>query len=222
MTTGRPTMATLLDARRTRPWWLWPLVLGLHLALWRGLVTLTVPPPAAATPARIAIPVRWVAAPAPPTAAPRKPALAALAAWHERNAPASPPRPHASRPDTATLPAGDTPVPAAGRPLSTDSTPAPAAPVPDLAAEPRTAGQLLNSDATRRALREATRGPLLSERFAAASDEPERPTAQQRFGREVARSAYGNCLQGEFPGAGAGLLSLPMFLIAEASGKCQK
>jgi len=81
---------------------------------------------------------------------------------------------------------------------------------------------LLNSEATRQAVRTAARTPLLSERAASASHDPGRENAQQRFGREVASTAYGNCLKGEFPGGGMGLLSLPFWLAAETTGKCKK
>lgn len=96
----------------------------------------------------------------------------------------------------------------------------PAAAVPAPAPTPQPS--LLTTEGTRRAIRMATREPLLSERAAQASQAPDRETAQQRFGREVASSAYGNCLKGDFPGGGGGLLSLPLFLLAEASGKCAK
>ncbi len=95
------------------------------------------------------------------------------------------------------------------------------APAPTL--PPRTpSGTLLGSEATRRAIQLAARAPLLSERARAATQGPGRENAQQRFGREVASSAYGNCLKGEFPGGGGGLLSLPFWLAAEVSGKCEK
>lgn len=111
--------------------------------------------------------------------------------------------------DTTTAPAHIAPLPAdSATPQAEAAAPSP--------------GPLLHSEATRRAIHLATRAPLLSERAASATEAPDRETAHQRFGRDVARSAYGNCLKGEFPGAGGGLLSLPMFLIAEASGRCQK
>jgi hypothetical protein len=104
----------------------------------------------------------------------------------------------------------------------------PAEPAPEVAAQaaeqaaPPPASLLINSEATRLAIRQSARAPLLSERAASASQAPERENAQQRLGREVARTAYGNCLKGEFPGGGFGLLSLPFWLAAEASGKCKK
>ncbi len=100
--------------------------------------------------------------------------------------------------------------------------PAPAAIVEAPIAAPAPAPSLLHSEGTRRAIQMAARAPVLSERAASASDAPARETAQQRLGREVASSAHGNCLKGEYAGGGMGLLSLPFWLAAEASGRCRK
>lgn len=81
---------------------------------------------------------------------------------------------------------------------------------------------LLDSEATRRAIRAATREPLLSERAASATQDAGRPTAQQRLGRDMAQAADGDCMKGEFAGGGMGLLSLPFWLAAEARGKCRR
>lgn len=139
---------------------------------------------------------------------------------------------HATRHETPTTtrdaprrarpPMPATPQPPKAVPAAPEPEPAPQTPVdmpqPAAAATP----SLLDSEGTRRAIRMATRTPLLSERAASASDAPARENAQQRFGREVANSAYGNCLKGEFPGGGMGVLSLPFWIAAEASGKCHK
>lgn len=93
------------------------------------------------------------------------------------------------------------------------------------ASSPASAGaitSLLDSEATRRVLRQAAREPLLSERAAAATQAPGIETAQQRLGREIGQSATGECLKGEFAGGGMGLLSLPFWLLAEARGKCRR
>jgi hypothetical protein len=81
---------------------------------------------------------------------------------------------------------------------------------------------LLDSEATRRAVRMATREPLLSERAATASQDPGRLSAQQRMGQEIAQAATGDCLKGEYAGGGMGLLSLPFWLAAEVRGKCRR
>lgn len=190
-------------------------------ALWLPIVLLhallllaSLPRPAPHQPASDArLIVHLLPAPTPPRrAAPERRPAPQLPA--RAQGPADPrPAPRANAPaqasDTAAAAAAaETPQP---EPVATAPADASPAPVP-----------LLQTEATRQAIRLATRAPLLSERAASASEAPARETAQQRFGREVARTAHGNCLKGEFPGAGAGLLSLPMFLIAEASGRCQK
>lgn len=185
--------------------------LWLPIVLLHGLLLLaSLPRPAVPVPAeRLAVAVRLLpasprprASPAPPRATPGPARIAARVALPSAT---EAPRPAAVAAKPAEEPAAAAPDDAASGPL---------------AEGPRV--PLLQTEATRRALWQATREPLLSERATAATDAPARETAQQRFGREVARTAYGNCLKGEFPGAGAGLLSLPMFLIAEASGRCQK
>lgn len=82
--------------------------------------------------------------------------------------------------------------------------------------------KLLNTEATRRALRQAGRSPLLAERAASAmGDGP--PLAQaEMLGHEIKKAGNGDCLKGQFLGSGAGLLSLPFWLLAEARGKCAR
>lgn len=138
------------------------------------------------------------------------------------------PRQEARRPARAAPRAAHAEVRTAPAPADTPPTPQPVAePEPAVAIEtapppPPPGPSLLNSEGTRRAIHLATRAPLLSERAASASDAPARENAQQRFGRAVASSAYGNCLKGEFAGGGMELLSLPFWIAAEASGKCRK
>ena len=181
---------------------LWLLIGATHLAVLRVLAPHRPPPPQPAV-QRVALkllPLPRTAEPVPkPTARPQRPA----APTSTRTAP--PPTEPMS-----TEPAPNTPAP---QPAA-DATPAAVASPP--------ASLLINSEATRQAVRQAARAPLLSERAASASQAPGRENAQERFGREVARTAYGNCLKGEFPGGGAGLLSLPFWIAAEASGKCKK
>lgn len=106
------------------------------------------------------------------------------------------------------------------------ASPDDAAPADLAAAEPGAAasaprGSLLDTEATRRAIRAATREPLLSERAAAAMrDEP--LSAEQKLAREMARAGKSECLKGEFLGGGAGLISLPFWLLAEARGQCRR
>jgi len=83
-------------------------------------------------------------------------------------------------------------------------------PMPASALLPR----LLDSEATRRAVRQAAReappGPL----------QAQAENSQQRLERGMKGSAHGDCLKGEFMGGGMGLLSAPFWLLAEARGKC--
>lgn len=121
-------------------------------------------------------------------------------------------------PATAAAAAITTSEPAA--PARSALSAAQAASTPDPA--PPTQPSLLDSEATRRAVRMATREPLLSERAAMASDDPGRLNAQQRLSQQMAQAADGDCLKGEFAGSGMGLLSLPFWLAAEARGKCRR
>lgn len=43
----------------------------------------------------------------------------------------------------------------------------------------------------------------------------------QALPEAVARAAKGDCVKGEYPGAGMGLLSLPFLAYAAAAGHCQ-
>lgn len=77
--------------------------------------------------------------------------------------------------------------------------------------------------ATQHAVRQSTQGqPLLAERMDQASLAPEKIDASTKLGKEMMKGATGDCLKGEFAGAGAGLLSLPFWVLAEARGKCRR
>lgn len=102
-----------------------------------------------------------------------------------------------------------------------EPSPAPAA-ITQASPAASVAPLLLNSEGTQRAIRQATRTPLLSERAASASQDPGRLNSQQRMAQEMERAAHGDCLKGEFTGAGLGLLSLPFWALAEARGKCRR
>jgi hypothetical protein len=177
---------------------LWLVIVAAHVALLGSLAPRHLAAPHAARQTIELTLLRLPKAARVPEAPPR----VSRAAPAPRRAPLAPPQPDA--PAEAEAP----PVPAAE--AQTAAAPAPAAP------------SLLNGEATRRAIHLATRAPLLSERAASASLDPGRENAPQRLGREAASTAHGNCLKGEFPGSGAGLLSLPFWIAAEASGKCKK
>ena len=146
-----------------------------------------------------------------------------------------PPAPAATEPRTA--PAEQPTRRAARRTIAPPlqaALPASAASAPDVAAAPSgaasaatasastPAGDLLDSEASRRAIREAARQPSTGEMGAIATDAKPPLSAQQRMGQEIARGARGDCLKGEYAGAGMGLLSLPFWLIAEMRDKCRR
>ena len=83
-------------------------------------------------------------------------------------------------------------------------------------------GSLLDSEATRQAIRQAARAPLLSERAAKAMGDSAPLRPEDKLGGQIMQSASGDCLKGEFAGAGMGLLSLPFWALAEARGKCRR
>jgi hypothetical protein len=134
------------------------------------------------------------------------------------------PLPH-TRLATRVMPRQKTPPPAPDMAPAAATTPlaSPAEPVvaETPALQPPPPASLLQSEATRRAVWQASRQPLLSERAASASQDPGRETSQARLGREIQQAGTTDCLKGEFLGGGAGLLSLPFWLVAEARGKCK-
>jgi type IV secretory pathway VirB10-like protein len=114
-------------------------------------------------------------------------------------------------------------------PAASASAQATAAPETTAAAAPAASaaasappGGLLDTEATRRAIREAARRPSTAEMGAQATDAEAPLSGQQRMGQEIARGARGDCLKGEFAGSGMGLLSLPFWLIAEMREKCRR
>ncbi len=110
-------------------------------------------------------------------------------------------------------------VPAAALPPVAEP---PAAATAPEAASSAPAGSVLDSEATRRAIRDLARQRSVGELGAQASGEPAAASAQERLGQEIARGARGDCLKGEYAGSGMGLLSLPFWLIAEMREKCRR
>lgn len=96
------------------------------------------------------------------------------------------------------------------------SAPAPVAEAPASAQQPL----LLHTEATRRAVREAARNPPLA--VVAQAGLPQRETRDQRLARTMAEAGRGDCNKGQFLGGGMGLLSLPFWVAAEATGQCAK
>lgn len=125
------------------------------------------------------------------------------------------PQPEAAAPAQAALPASAASAPGLA------AAPAPAASAATAAASAPPGG-LFDTDATRRAIREAGRQHSTGEMGALATDAPAPLGTQERMGQEIARGARGDCLKGEFAGSGMGLLSLPFWLIAEMRDKCRR
>lgn len=186
------------------------LVLLAHLALLIGWRSALRPAASAAAPP----PQRslvWVLTPRQPVTP------AAPSARAERPASPRSATPQAARPAAAPE------TVAVGTLLSVAAEPsapaaAPAAPA-SAASAPRE--RLLDSAATRAALRDIARQPLLSER-AAASQEQALVSGAARLAQAASAAGRGDCNKGEFAGGGAGLLSLPFYVVAQARGQCAR
>lgn len=130
-------------------------------------------------------------------------------------APAPPPtaRPRAARPSPR-LPDGPTPD-TAPQAITTSA--------PEPAASPPLAGNtpsLMDGEATRRAIRAAAREPGIATQ--AGRHGAPLQTPDERLGSTVRRSAKGDCLKGEYPGGGMGLLSLPFLAAAALADQCRR
>jgi len=185
------------------------LVLLAHALLGLWLSEAVRPAPREAATGQRATALRLIAVRALPPASPQQPAPG-------RSAGARSVAPRTARPPIENRPVPM--APADATPLVSEAAPPAASNAP--AAAPALPA-LLDSEATRRALRQAAREPPPSERAAALLG-PAPETTQQRLGREIGQSATGECLQGEYAGGGMGLLSLPFWLLAEARGKCRR
>lgn len=144
--------------------------------------------------------------PVPPTAAPREAARATptARAAPARRRTAAPP----ARAEDATAPA----------PSAITAVAAPAPPASAAASEPLPA--LMDSEATRRALRAAAREPGLAAQAGRQGSAVQTP--DERLGTQVQRSAKGDCLKGEYLGGGMGLLSLPFLAAASLRDQCRQ
>lgn len=159
-------------------------------------------PPAVGQPSGPAAPQR----PLPPQPRPKESSIVRGAA--------PPPAPATA---TAALPAATVPQAAALPEIAAVATP----PAPPASGPQPSGSSLLDSEATRQAVRQIARQPLLSERAAAATGEPFR-TADGRLAEAAAQAGKGDCLKGEYFGGGAGLLSLPFLAAAVVRGQCAK
>jgi hypothetical protein len=94
--------------------------------------------------------------------------------------------------------------------------PEPAASVPDALPS------LIDTDATRRAIRASARTPSLGDELARSREEPARQSPADRLAHGVKSAGKGDCAKGEYAGAGMGLLSLPFLAAAALGGDCAK
>jgi hypothetical protein len=90
------------------------------------------------------------------------------------------------------------------------------------ASGPRPAPSIMESEGTRRAIRASARAPSLRDELAQAREEPARVGPQERLAEGVKSAGKGDCLKGDFAGAGMGLLSVPFLALAAAKGDCAK
>ena len=212
----QPRSALSLDddrPRRRDPRWpdaiAWMCVLAGHWAmLWYLLATVAVHAPrnAPTTPAqRVTLRlIPWSAppahtadppSPAPPATAPRRRTSAARGV--PDTATLAPPARHLA---TAQPQAADAADPAASAPIALPS--------------------LLDTAATRRAIRASARIPGLGAQATAAIDEPRRASANERLADDMKAAGKGDCAKGDYAGAGMGILSLPFLAVAAARGAC--
>ncbi|MNQ42637.1 hypothetical protein D3C85_563430 [compost metagenome] len=80
----------------------------------------------------------------------------------------------------------------------------------------------LNSESTRRALRDVARGRSFADRANQDIQGPARSAFDSKLGSAVAGSAHGDCMKGQFKGSNMGLLSLPALAFAAANGDCAR
>ena len=170
-------------------------VLAMHLTLIALLNGARTTPHDAAPSSRLTL--RLVPTALPPKPAPRT--EVAPAPTPRRTAAT---RPHQRMP-SATRDAHDTPPAAA-------------------ASAPNALPSLLDSDATRRAIRASAHAPSLGDQLAQSRGEPHRPSASERLATRVHDAGKGDCAKGEYAGAGMGLLSLPFLAAAAIGGHCAK
>ena len=182
-------------------------VLALHLLIMALLSRSSPDKVIGVAPARVTL--RLIAPQAMPmVATPARVEPAAAAAARRRVAPPSAP---AVR-DLSQTPSAS---PAAIAPTITGAAPAQPA-----AGDAHPSPSLLETEATRRAIRASARAPSLGEQLARAREEPERMGASERLANDVRNAGKGDCLKGDYPGAGMGLLSLPFLAAAAARGQC--
>ncbi|RST53545.1 hypothetical protein [Variovorax sp. DXTD-1] len=128
------------------------------------------------------------------------------------------------KPRTAPMAAAPRPVPRrASRPAPSGSIPA----TPDTLAEPAqatgppaTPPLTLDTEATRRALRDVARQRSFADQANQSINGRARSALDTPLSAGVANAARGDCMRGQFKGSDMGLLSLPMLALAAARNEC--
>lgn len=175
-----------------------------HALLWHWLQG--VPTMRAAAPSAVRVSILRVERPeAAPRRRPPEPVRTPAAA--ARGGPAATPRPVATPPAPESPPATDPPSPAAAANAASAAAPPPSAP---------NGVGLLDTAATRRAIREAARSPSMAD----LGDAP--ISVDRKLGAAIAAGAHGDCDKGEFAGGGMGLLSLPFWALAKLREQCSR
>jgi type IV secretory pathway VirB10-like protein len=204
--------------RRLRTRWLLALlaVAALHLLVLLLLHgALRVPAPQRA-PAQAPLVLVWLKPPATPPAQAAPPPT-------EAAAPGPPPRrPRPSAPVRTEAPTAQAAATASAAVTSPATAAASAPPSAATAGASAARGDLLDTEASRRAIREAARQRPIGEMGAQATGESAPMGAQEQLAQDIARGARGDCLKGEFAGSGMGLFSLPFWLMAELRDKCRR
>jgi len=111
----------------------------------------------------------------------------------------------------ADKPSEPAPVQPEAAPVMAERASAPSPAAPD--------SNLLDTEASRRAIHSAARNPNLASRINEQVG-VRSPTAAQRLPGNVQQAAKGDCMKGEYPGGGMSLLSLPFLAAALATGNC--
>jgi hypothetical protein len=121
-----------------------------------------------------------------------------------------------ARTPSPTIPAATRRAEAALPELASRSEPA--------ASAPPAVPSLMDTEATRRAIRDSARQPAHIGHVAGAGagDDPRRASTQERLAADVKAAGKGDCVKGEYLGAGAGLLSVPFLALAAARGACAR
>ena len=166
----------------------------------------------------------WLLLPTTPPTAPPVRTAAPTTAPTVPPRPAAAPRREPAQPTTLVTPPRQDPPANAALTSERPAAPAPqaaAAPTPPNPASGPTGSTLMSGEATRRAIRETARQPLLSERAALATAQPFHRGAE-RLADAASAAGKGDCLQGDYAGGGMGLLSLPFLAAAAARGQCAR